>query len=204
MISDDGEGMSPEQIGKEYLRIARDRRKDRGPHTKSGRLVKGRKGVGKFAGIIVAGRMELITRRNGRKSTIVIDRQEIENGPPDIEKIDVPVAVAEEHPAEHGTTITLTELFSHINYPSPAALRHALAPEYGRQDLMEVVINGEPLTHLQIAGHVIPRILDVPHVGQIQAEFVIADKKQNKALRGIQVQRQRKERRRPNNVRVGR
>lgn len=43
-ISDDGEGMSPEQIDSDYLRIARDRRKDRGPRTKSGRLVKGRKG----------------------------------------------------------------------------------------------------------------------------------------------------------------
>jgi len=188
VISDDGEGMSPEQIGKEYLRIARDRRKDRGARTKSGRLVKGRKGVGKFAGIIVAGRMELTTRRNGWKSTVVIDRQEIENGPPDIEKIDVPVAVAEEDPTEHGTTIILTELFSHINYPSPAALRHALAPEYGRQDLMAVVINGEPLTHLQIPGHVIPKDLHVPDVGQIHAEFVIADKKQHKSLRGIQVQ----------------
>ncbi len=187
VISDDGEGMSPEQIDKEYLRIARDRRKDRGLRTNNGRLVKGRKGVGKFAGIVVAGRMELITQRNGRRCAIVIDRQEIENGPADIEKIDVPVVVAEENPAAHGTTITLTELFSHINYPTPAALRHVLAPEYGRQDVMKVFINGEPLTHMQIAGHCIPKVLDVLGAGQTRAEFVIAEKKLNKALRGIQV-----------------
>jgi hypothetical protein len=187
VISDDGEGMSPAQIDGEYLRIARDRRKDRGPRTRSGRLVKGRKGVGKFAGIIVAGRMQLVTRRDARKTTFIIDRQEIETGPADIEKIDVPVDVVDEDPAIHGTTITLTDLFNHINYPSPAALRHALAPEYGRQNVMKVLVNGEPLTHLQILGHSVPKELDIPGVGQIRAEFVIATKKQNKAFQGIQV-----------------
>ena len=187
VISDDGEGMSPEQVDKEYLRIARDRRKDRGPRTNNGRLVKGRKGVGKFAGIVVAGQMELITRRNSRKCTIVIDRHEIESGPMDIEKIDVPVAVDGEAPELHGTTITLTKLFNYINYPTPAALRHALAPEYGRQDVMKIFVNGEQLTHMQIPGRAVPNVLNVPGAGEIRAEFVVAERKQNKALRGIQV-----------------
>jgi len=187
VLSDTGEGMTPEQIDKDYLRIARDRRKDRGPRTKSGRLVKGRKGVGKFAGIIVAGHMELVTRRNGKKSTVVINRQTLENGPLDIDKIDVPVFTDEHDPADQGTTITLKDLFAHINYPTPAALRHALAPEYGRQDFMQVVINGEPLTHMQILGHKVPKTLNVTGVGQVEAEFVIADKKQIKAFRGVQI-----------------
>lgn len=187
VISDDGEGMTPEQIDKDYLRIARDRRKDRGPRTKSGRLVKGRKGIGKFAGIIVAGHMKLVTHRDGMMSTVIIDRQTLENGPSDIEKIDVPVLTNEQETVSHGTTITLTHLFSHINYPTPDALRHALAPEYGRQNLMQVVINGEPLTHMQILGHKVPKTLDVAGVGNVEAEFVIADKKQSKAFRGIQV-----------------
>lgn len=187
LIADDGEGMSPGQIDTDYLRIARDRRRDRGPRTKSGRLVKGRKGVGKFAGIIVAGNMQLVTRRDGKKSTVVIERQALENGPIDIEKIDVPVLLVDHDPADHGTTITLTKLFSHINYPTPTALRHALAPEYGRQDKMRVVVNGELLTHLRIPGHAEPKILIVTGVGEIEADFVIAEKKQLKAMRGIQV-----------------
>ncbi len=187
LIADDGEGMSPEQIDKDYLRIARDRRKDRGPRTKSGRLVKGRKGIGKFAGIIVAGHMELVTLRGGAKSTVVIHRQTLESSPTDIEKIDVPVMIVDHDYEDHGTTITLTKLFSHINYPTPAALRHALAPEYGRQDRMQVVINGEALTHLQIPGHTALKTLAVPNVGTIEAEFVIAERKQIKAMRGIQV-----------------
>jgi Histidine kinase-, DNA gyrase B-, and HSP90-like ATPase len=187
VLSDVGEGMSPEQIDKDYLRIARDRRKDRGPRTKSGRLVKGRKGIGKFAGIIVAGHMKLVTRRDGKRSTVIIDRQALENGPLDIDKIEVPVTTEENDPADHGTAITLSNLFSHINYPTPAALRHALAPEYGRQNLMQVVINGEPLTHMQILGHKVTKTIDVPGVGHVEAEFVIAYKKQFKSMRGIQV-----------------
>lgn len=187
VLSDSGEGMTPDQIDSEYLRIARDRRKDRGARTTSGRLVKGRKGIGKFAGIVVAGRMELVTRRDGQKSTIVIDRQTLENGPLDIEKIDVPVVTDECDIRDHGTTITLTNLFGHINYPTAAALRHALAPEYGRQDSMQVVINGQPLTHMQILGHKVPKVLTVGGFGQVEAEFVIADKKQNRESRGIQI-----------------
>lgn len=187
IITDDGEGMSPAQIGNDYLRIARDRRKDRGPRTKRGRLVKGRKGVGKFAGIIVAGHMKLVTRQGGRESTIAIDRLELENGPADIEKIDVPVAQADCDTSLHGTAIILSDLFNHINYPTPAALRHALAPEYSRQDEVKVIINGEPLTHLQVLGHTVPQDIDVPGTGPIRAEFVIAEKKQTKAMRGILV-----------------
>ena len=52
---------------------------------------------------------------------------------------------------------------------------------------MKVFVNGEPLTHLQIQGHAVPKVLEVAGVGQVRAEFVITDKKQNKSLRGIQV-----------------
>lgn len=131
--------------------------------------------------------MELVTCRDGKKSIVVIDRLALENGPMDIEKIDVPVTAVDHDAADHGTTITLTKLFSHINYPTPVALRHALASEYGRQDRMRVVVNGELLTHLQIPGHAVPITLVVPDVGTIEADFVIADKKQIKSMRGIQV-----------------
>lgn len=187
ILADDGEGMTPEQIDKDYLRIARDRRKERGPKTARGRKVKDRKGMGKFAGIIVAGRMTLATRRGGRQSLLSIDRGELETGPQDIERVDVPIDSADCDPNDHGTTITLSELFSRINYPTPAALRHALAAEYGRQSEMKVIINGEVLKHLQIEGHKAPKAIPVPGFGEVYAEFVIADKKLLKSMRGVQI-----------------
>jgi hypothetical protein len=187
IIADNGEGMTPDQIETDYLRIARDRRKERGPRTAPGRKVKGRKGMGKFAGIVVAGRMKLETSRGGRRSSLTIDRGQLESGPQDIEKVDVPVTTVGCGTDEHGTTITLSELFARINYPAPAALRHALAPEYGRQSEMKVFVNDDLLTHLQIDGHKDPKMLPVPGFGEVHADFVIADKKLLRSMRGIQI-----------------
>lgn len=55
VIRDDGNGMSSEQITTEYLEIARNRRSAKGIETPQlGRRVKGRKGIGKFAGLVAA------------------------------------------------------------------------------------------------------------------------------------------------------
>jgi len=42
--------------------VARDRRVKRGTHTPSGRPFKGGRGIGKFAGLMVAGEMVVVTR----------------------------------------------------------------------------------------------------------------------------------------------
>lgn len=64
---DSGEGMSPKQVQEEYLRIDRDRRNDRRARTAKplSRQVRGRKAVGKFAGIIVAEVTEVETKQAG-------------------------------------------------------------------------------------------------------------------------------------------
>ena len=50
-IVDDGNGMSEDAVTNEYMRIARDRVSSKGDRTEvKKRLVKGRKGIGKFAG----------------------------------------------------------------------------------------------------------------------------------------------------------
>src|SRR5947209_6749763 len=48
VIQDDGYGMTPQEVQQEYLKVARDRRLKRGTKTLAGRLVKGRRGIGKF------------------------------------------------------------------------------------------------------------------------------------------------------------
>ncbi len=93
IISDNGEGMTEKQVREDYLRIARDRRKDRGARTPPplSREVKGRKGVGKFAGIIVAEVMDIETKQKGTISRFRIDRKTLEETPGDIVRIEVPI-----------------------------------------------------------------------------------------------------------------
>ena len=134
VISDAGEGMSPKQIKEQYLRIARNRLKDRGTRTAPplNREVKGRKGVGKFAGIIIAEVMDVATRQNGKLSRFRIDRRTLEETPGDIVRIKVPIETVKCGAGESGTTIRLSHLAQSMNFPTADSLRHALAPDYTR------------------------------------------------------------------------
>jgi hypothetical protein len=186
-IADTGKGMSRIQVEEEYLQIARDRRNDRGPRTKKplNRLVKGRKGVGKFAGIIIAEVMEVETKQAGYVSRFKIDRKTLEDTPGDIGTIKVPIDT--EPCSEHGTgtTITLSHLAQSMNFPTAESLRHALAPDYGREERFTIKVNGTLLDHLQVAGHKAVASLAGPANQPMEAEFVIAEKKLPKAMQGI-------------------
>jgi HSP90 family molecular chaperone len=60
VIQDDGTGMTEEELRRHYLSIATDRRSRRGERTVAkNRPVKGRKGIGKFAGLMAAAAMTL-------------------------------------------------------------------------------------------------------------------------------------------------
>ncbi len=60
VIEDKGTGMTEQELRNEYLVVANDRRSRKGDRTKQlKRLVKGRKGIGKFAGLMVANVMEI-------------------------------------------------------------------------------------------------------------------------------------------------
>lgn len=62
VISDDGSGMTETELTVEYLNVASNRRARRGDLTPlKKRKVKGRKGIGKFAGFMAANCMKLET-----------------------------------------------------------------------------------------------------------------------------------------------
>lgn len=189
VIADDGEGMTPAQIQNDYLRIARDRRKDRGARTAPplSREVKGRKGVGKFAGIVIAEVMDIETRQKGTLARFCIDRKTLEETPDDIVRVEVPVETTSCAPEDNGTTITLSHLAQSINFPTPESLQHILAPDYAREERFSIRVNGNQLDHLQVAGHKTIQALSVPSVNGVQAEFIVSDKKLPKAMQGIVV-----------------
>jgi HSP90 family molecular chaperone len=54
IVRDDGRGMSWHDVDKAYLVVGRDKRKAEGETTDSGRLLMGRKGLGKLAGFGIA------------------------------------------------------------------------------------------------------------------------------------------------------
>ncbi|MFX5084655.1 ATP-binding protein, partial [Acinetobacter baumannii] len=73
VIHDFGSGMTEHELTHEYLFIASDRRKRRGELTNLfKRKVKGKKGIGKFAGLMIADHMKLETWAKGKCSSFEI------------------------------------------------------------------------------------------------------------------------------------
>lgn len=79
-VTDDGQGMTWEDVQEHYLLIGRDRRAEEGNLTGGGRLVMGRKGLGKLAGFGIARVVEVRTVRNGRLTHFRMDFEEMTRG----------------------------------------------------------------------------------------------------------------------------
>jgi HSP90 family molecular chaperone len=88
VVKDDGTGMTEDELRTEYLSVARDRRSHRGDLTsKYRRSVKGRRGIGKFAGLMVAETMTVTTQARGRQTTLLIPRKKLLQARADFEKV---------------------------------------------------------------------------------------------------------------------
>lgn len=110
VIADDGSGMTRAELESHYLAIARDRREHRGERTAGKqRLVKGRKGIGKFAGLMAAAEMTLETRTRGTLSRFTLRMRDLA-GVEDIEHLPIQIETERCAPELHGTTITLQSL----------------------------------------------------------------------------------------------
>ena len=87
IIKDDGCGMTKNELKSEYLNIASDRLSRKGEQTpQKKRLVKGRKGIGKFSGLAVADKMRLETMARGSSTSILLDKHQLLEYRKDIEK----------------------------------------------------------------------------------------------------------------------
>jgi Molecular chaperone, HSP90 family len=94
IIQDDGNGMKEQELRQEYLNIASPRISRKGDRTPNlNRLVKGRRGVGKFAGLILAYEMEVVTRAHGTRTSLTISKTALLEAGKDIEQVPLPVDV---------------------------------------------------------------------------------------------------------------
>lgn len=177
VVADDGTGMTRAELERHYLFIAADRRSARGERTaKKQRLVKGRKGIGKFAGLMVASDMTLETRARGSCSRFAVrldDLAKVE----DIERLPIAIAQEECDPSEHGTTVTLSRLIQGLAFPDAKRLRQVLLQEYGRATNFTIYVDGKPLGIDDVQGTYNTHEFDVDGVGLVKLEFAIAEGK---------------------------
>jgi hypothetical protein len=186
VVRDDGTGMTEREVRSEYLNIANDRRTRKGEKTLGKkRSVKGRKGIGKFAGLVAADVMDLETRARGNVTQLRIVKKQILGAQRDLEKVDLPIESKSCDENEHGTTLTLSSLNNHFTLPQPEALRELLALEYGRERDFEIFVNDERLAHEDIPGQRFTSTIQLPNAGTVTINFTIMDRPASKSQAGI-------------------
>lgn len=143
-IRDDGGGMSEHQIQDEYLVIGRNRRRKSG-EVVGGRLVLGRKGIGKLAGFGIAQKMTVTTWKASEAVILTLDAESLKRD--DSYAGDVPIhgVVGQKPPFEtdNGTLIELRGL-KHVTPLDPQRLHETLARRFARtiRGEMTITLNG--------------------------------------------------------------
>lgn len=174
VIEDDGCGMSDEQLRSEYLTIARDRRSRRGERTATlNRPVRGRKGIGKFAGLVIATDMTVETRRDGKCCRLHISKHALLETRSDLERVNLPLEVTDCAPGDSGTIIRLCSLNSRFSVPQPMALKERLSLEYGRLEDFNIYVNGDLLSFTDLQGESHEALMELPTAGPVSLRFTL-------------------------------
>ena len=110
-IRDDGGGMSRDDILRKYLVVGRKRREEGGSETPGGRVVMGRKGIGKISVFGAARRVAVTTIKGGKRNGFKMDIDDILRCAKDSGAYEPDVTADDEDSDEpDGTTITLAGL----------------------------------------------------------------------------------------------
>lgn len=188
IIKDDGSGMTKKEVENEYLFIANSRFSRKGETTpKYKRKVKGRKGIGKFAGLVVAGLMQVETHARSVKTVLKIDKEKILESKRDLEKVDLDISDSECSENDKGTTIILSALNQKFTFPNPEKLKQILIIEYGRQDDFNIFVDGQPLDVSDIPGETYSETFTLPGLGEVRLKFTVTDGKKPLKYSGIAI-----------------
>lgn len=177
IIEDDGHGMKNQEVRQEYLKIASPRFSRKGERTPNlDRKVKGRRGIGKFSGLTIGDIMEIVTRAQGVKTTLLISKELLLEAGKDIEEVDLPIAEEPCDPEAHGTTITIRKLNPRLSFPQPDKLREQVAYDYGRETGFQVQINGEPVLRHDVQGTTFTKEYEMPDGTKAEATWTVTEK----------------------------
>ena len=151
VITDDGFGMTLDDINRRFLSIGYQKRADADYafYTPRGRKPMGRKGIGKLSIFAIANTVEVFTIRGGQRNAFRLDYDDIQSQiETDANSPYHPTELhAERISIEEGTRIALSNL-RNLRMPSVSVLRRRLAKKFTilGSDNFNVSINGERIS----------------------------------------------------------
>ena len=146
-VSDDGTGMSYDDIAERYLQIGRKRRDEDGTdRSAGGRRIMGRKGIGKLSAFGAACTVTVSTTRDGRRTTFRMNIDDILSSAKASNSYS-PVVIDDnvETGDADGTVVSLTEL-KRLSPVDPDSIRRGVARHFlvfGKG--FEVLVDGRPI-----------------------------------------------------------
>ena len=152
-VTDNGIGMSADQVDDEYLVIGRNRRAAGQPLAKDRRPM-GRKGVGKLAGFGLGRTMSVLTWRDGLATEIELDGKALKAEGGESKRLEIEGSVREaaaDLPFPSGTRIVMKSL-KHKTPPDIDGLHRAIGRRFSRAVIgqMKITINGEDLREPEV------------------------------------------------------
>jgi hypothetical protein len=188
VIRDDGTGMTESEVRNEYLNIASSRVLRKGERTRlKNRQVKGRKGIGKFAGLMVASLMKISSRTRGQETQLQIWRDELIRAKYDLEQVNLPLESLAADPEAHGTEITLSGINQNFTFPNADKLKRLLVLEYGRMPDFTIWVDGEKVDIEDIPGDAFEEHIELSTGERAYLRFTISDGKRPLKQSGIAV-----------------
>ena len=187
-ISDNGSGMAPMEVESNYLNIAHSRISREGETSaKFGRMIKGKRGIGKFAGLAISNEMAVSTVRIGKRTTFSIRREDFGTHVEDIEEVRVPVETNDVPQDSTGTVVELIGLSGSLPVPSIEKLKRKIVLQYGATETFVVVVNGSPVSVLDYPGNQFKESIKLPDGTSATLAFVVAEKPLPAKRAGIMV-----------------
>ena len=188
VIEDDGTGMTPQELQSEYLVVAKDRISSKGQLTiGKKRKVKGRKGIGKFAGLVTASSMQLETWARGVYTSIILEKGRLVEASRDLEELDLIPTIEEVADDKHGTKVTLSGLNQNLRFPLPEKLRELLIRDYGREEDFTLHVDDEKVTYEHIQGETHTAEANIDGVGRAALAFTVAEARRRFKNAGIAI-----------------
>jgi len=188
VVSDNGSGMKESEVRSEYLDIANSRTSRKGNISfLKKRKVKGRKGIGKFSGLMIAQVMKLETYASGKKTTLIINKEELALAHYDLEKVPLSISVEDCEEDKHGTTVTLEGLSQNFNFPNPERLKEFLVRDYGRENDFKLIINGKDIGVLDLQGKSYSKEIILYNGKKAHLNYTVTDKQIKNAGIAIRV-----------------
>jgi hypothetical protein len=177
VIEDDGSGMKENEVRNEYLNIANSRTSRKGNITfLKKRKVKGRKGIGKFSGLMVASQMTIETFASGKMTSLTINKDDLAKAGYDLEKVPLPINIADCDKTKHGTRITLEGINQNFSFPNPVRLKEILIRDYGREMDFNITINGENIGVLDLQGKSYSERIELPNGKMATLNYTVTEK----------------------------